>query len=71
MNAKRYHAAIMLSTQAAMQSGQVSLPEVIGILEIAKLNAERQAYERNRDQKAIVRPPTIVPPTGLGDQAQG
>ena len=66
MTAKQYHSAIMLSTQAVMQGGQASLPEIIGILEMAKINAERQAYERHKEQNSITiaRPPMpmFMPP---------
>lgn len=61
MTAQKFHAAIMLSTRAALQSGQVSLPEIVGILEIAKINAERQAYERHKDSQSQPAAPKILP----------
>lgn len=45
MDAKQYGAAIKLSTVAAMKDG-LTLPEIIGTLELAKINIERMAYER-------------------------
>lgn len=58
MNAKEYSTAIRLSTIAAMKSG-LTLPEIIGTLELAKINTERMAYERAMKQPPAL--PEIVP----------
>jgi hypothetical protein len=50
MDAKQYNAAIKLSTVAAIKAG-VSLPEIIGTLELAKINTERMAFTQAMKQQ--------------------
>ncbi len=66
MTAKQYDAAIKLSTMTALKSGDISLPEIIGILELAKINAERMAYQAAMDHQQMSPPPTpnIIPVNG-------
>lgn len=44
MNAKQYHQALNVSTAAALKSGQITLPEIIGLLHMTAINVERQAF---------------------------
>ena len=64
MTTQNYMAAIRTSTIAALNSG-LSLPEIIGCLELAKLNTERMAYERacqaGAQQSGIIAA-SILPP---------
>lgn len=64
MDAKKYHAAVTLATQSASKAG-VTLPELIGVLEMVKLDLERSAYEAHKDKKIMqVRHPL---PPGLNN----
>jgi hypothetical protein len=70
MNAKQFHAAIDLSTSAALTSGECSLPEIVGILHMAALNAERVAYNHAMRQAVTEgvpesKPKLILPPNGI------
>lgn len=62
MNANEYAGAIKLSTLAAMKSG-LTLPEIIGTLELAKINVERMAYQRAMSAPPPL--PEIVPASVL------
>ncbi len=66
MTAQQYDSAIKLSTMTAMKSGGISLPEIIGILELAKINAERMAYAAAMDHQKATAPeaPNIIPVNG-------
>lgn len=64
MNALQYSQGIRLTTLAAMKSG-VTLPEIIGVLEIAKQNVmdnAKAAKAAAEDGAKIERVPAIVPP---------
>ena len=64
MTAQQYNTALRVSTEAAMK-GNLSLPEIIGLLELAKINAERMAYQHavnQVDHKNIVRVAAMPPP---------
>lgn len=68
MNAKQFHAAIDLSTAAALKSGKISLPEIVGILHMAALNAERTAYQHAMQQmanEAVETTKLVLPPNGI------
>lgn len=45
MNGKQYSAALQLSTEAALKSKDISLPEIIGELHLAIIQVERLAYQ--------------------------
>lgn len=65
MNAKKLHTAISVSVAAALKSKEISLPEIIGILEMTKINVERQAFTHamNHDQEQTrIVTAGIVPP---------
>lgn len=57
MTSQQYNTALRVSTQAAMQAG-LSLPEIIGNLELAKINVERMAYQHAMAQ--VGKPPVIM-----------
>lgn len=63
MTAQQYNTALRVSTAAAMKGG-LSLPEIVGMLELAKINVERMAYQHAMNQvgKNIVRVATMPPP---------
>lgn len=64
MNALQYSQGIRLTTLAAMKSG-VTLPEIVGVLEIAKQNVldnAKAAKAAAEDAAKIERVPAIVPP---------
>lgn len=61
MNALQYSQGIRLTTLAAMKSG-VTLPEIVGVLEIAKQNVLDNAKAAAVDTSKIERVPAIVPP---------
>ena len=64
MTAQQYTTALRVSTEAAMKGG-LSLPEIIGMLELAKINVERMAYQHAMNQvdhNNIVRVATMPPP---------
>lgn len=61
MNALQYSQGIRLTTLAAMKSG-VTLPEIVGVLEIAKQNVLDNAKAAAVDTSNIERVPAIVPP---------
>ena len=68
MNAKQYHAAIDLSTAAALKSGKISLPEILGILQLAGINAERAAYRhavQMEAEEAGKATDLVLPPNGI------
>ena len=70
MDAKKYMAALSLSTMAALKSGQISLPEIIGCLELTKLNTERTAFQHAMQQhgdKAQIIAASIMPPNLPGN----
>lgn len=46
MTPQSYMAAVNLSTQAGMRSGLTAV-ELIGVLELVKINIERQAYRQS------------------------
>ena len=54
--------AIRLSTEAAIRGGKISLPEIIGCLELAKINVDRQAYLASQNQPPAEPSRIIVPP---------
>jgi len=62
MNANQYMSAIRISTEAAIRGGRVSLPEIIGCLELAKINVDRQAFQASQNQPPAEKPRIIVPP---------
>lgn len=70
MNAKQLDAAIKLSVSTALSSGKCSLPEIIGTLELAKINAERLAYnnylahQKEQASSIVPIPNRILPPNG-------
>lgn len=62
MDAKQYHSAITLSTAAALKNPQISLPEIIGVLEMTKLNVERSAYQQAQAaQEPIISRINVMP----------
>ncbi len=63
MTAQQYNTALRVSTEAAMKGG-LSLPEIIGMLELAKINVERMAYQHAMNQVSsnIVRVNANPPP---------
>lgn len=63
MTDQQYNTALRVSTEAAMKGG-LSLPEIIGMLELAKINVERMAYQHamNQVDKNIVRVAAMPPP---------
>lgn len=61
MDAKQFHAAIDLSTSAALTSGQCSLPEIMGVLQMAAINAERVAYNHAMRQQVMEATPESKP----------
>lgn len=61
MNAQEYSNGIRMTTMAAIKSG-VTLPEIVGVLEIAKQNVFDNAKKAAGEQSAIKRVPPILPP---------
>lgn len=51
MNGKQYSAALQLSTEAALKSKDISLPEIIGELHLAIIQVERLAYQHAVSQR--------------------
>lgn len=66
MTGPEYMHAVRLSTMAAIKGG-VSLPEMVGVLEIAKQNVMRNAEKmaEDKEQSGIKRPNIFLPPGGL------
>lgn len=67
MNAKQFNDLIGNNVEAALNSNEISLPEIVGILEIAKINAERLAYNtmlmhQANEQPRILPSSTLPPP---------
>lgn len=64
MTAQQYNTALRVSTEAAMKGG-LSLPEIIGLLELAKINAGRLVYQHAMNQvdhNNTVHAATLPPP---------
>lgn len=54
--------ALRVSTAAAMKSGQCSLPEILGCLEMTKINAERLAFEHAKKESGLIQKAFTTPP---------
>jgi hypothetical protein len=68
MNAKQYEAALRVSTEAALRSGEISLPEILGHLQLAAINAERACYQHAVAQRLKEEQETVnlvLPPNGI------
>lgn len=62
MTAQKYNSAIRLTTMAAMKGG-LSIPEVIGVLELAKANVVQVGISKlAQPESEIVRVNPPVPP---------
>ena len=55
MNSRQYYEAVMSVTEAAMKGGLVSNPELFGVLEMVKFNADRLEQEKRKEQMKIRR----------------
>jgi hypothetical protein len=45
MNGKQFETAIRVSTEAALKSGEMTLPEIAGTLLLAAIQADRLCYQ--------------------------
>ena len=62
MTAQKYNSAIRLTTLAAMKAG-LSIPEVIGVLEMAKANVIQIGISKMaQEESKILHVPAPVPP---------
>lgn len=64
MNAKQYLAGLQLATDAALRGNQMSLPEIMGCLNLMAIQVERKAFTHAQvmNARAVMEPP--APGTG-------
>ena len=62
MTNAEYNDALRLITMRALQAGKMDVAQIIGSLEIAKLNVDRMMIAKLQSQQATGIVPAILPP---------